>query len=136
MFNMFLFTAVGNLFSGFIIAQIPFPLGQKFKAITQQGLNLQALDPSYVSSMSWCFLLIFGLQGVMSLILGDSEGLDDMAATMMPQAQMMQGGMGGEQKNYTALFKNEKENYEIINYKFKLDDAEDAFLAKHKSKTA
>ena len=27
MFNMFLFTVVGNFFSGFIIAQIPFPLG-------------------------------------------------------------------------------------------------------------
>ena len=27
MFNMFLFTVVGSLFSGFIIAQIPFPLG-------------------------------------------------------------------------------------------------------------
>jgi hypothetical protein len=35
MFNMFLFTVIGNIFSGFIIAQVPFPLGQKFKAITQ-----------------------------------------------------------------------------------------------------
>lgn len=137
MFNMFLFTFLGNIFSGFIIAQVPFPLGQKFKAITQQGLNLLALDPSYVSSMSWCFLLIFGLQGVMGLIIGDSEGLDEMNAMMMgPQAQMMQGGMGGggDQKNYQALFKSEKENYEILNYKFRLDDAEDAFLARYKKK--
>jgi hypothetical protein len=46
---------------------------------------------------------------------------------------MMQGGGGGgmEQKNWTAIFKGEKENYEILNYKFKLDDAEDAFLAKY-----
>jgi hypothetical protein len=35
MFNMFLFTVVGSFFSGFIIAQVPFPLGQKFKALTQ-----------------------------------------------------------------------------------------------------
>lgn len=132
MFNMFLFTVVGQFFSGFIIAQVPFPLGQKFKAITQQGLNLLALDPSYVSSMSWCFLLIFGLQGVMSLILGDTEGMDDMAMMMGPQAQMMQGGAGMDQKNFQALFKSEKENYEIINYKFKLEDAEDAFLTRCK----
>lgn len=46
------------------------------------------------------------------------------------------GGPGGEPKNYTAMFKSEKENYEIINYKFKLEDAEDAFLAKHKSISA
>jgi hypothetical protein len=30
------------------------------------------------------------------------------------------------------LFKGEKENYELIDYKFRLDDAEDAFLAKFK----
>ena len=45
---------------------------------------------------------------------------------------MMGGGQPGmEQKNYTAIFKSEKENYEILNYKFKLEDAEDAFLAKY-----
>jgi len=53
MFNIFLFSVVGSFFSGFIIAQVPFPLGQKFKSLLQQGLNMQALDPSYVSSMSW-----------------------------------------------------------------------------------
>ena len=101
MFNIFLFSVVGSFFSGFIIAQVPFPLGQKFKAITQQGLNLVALDPSYVSSMSWylyfpsddifahrCFLLIFGMQGIMNLILGDSEGMDDMGA-MMPSTLLV-----------------------------------------------
>ena len=53
MFNIFLISVVGSFFSGFIIAQVPFPLGQKFKSLLQQGLNMQALDPSYVSSMSW-----------------------------------------------------------------------------------
>lgn len=43
---------------------------------------------------------------------------------------------GMEQKNFTALFKSEKENYEILNYKFKLEDAEDAFLAKYGNKSA
>lgn len=41
------------------------------------------------------------------------------------------GQPGMEQKNYAALFKSEKENYEILNYKFRLDDAEDAFLYKY-----
>jgi hypothetical protein len=83
--------------------------------------------------MSWCFLLIYGLQGILSLIISDAEGLDDMANMMGPQAQMMgaAGGMG-DQKNYQAIFKSEKENYELINYKFRLEDAEDAFLLKYK----
>ncbi len=45
---------------------------------------------------------------------------------------MMQQSGGMEQKNYTAIFKSEKENYEILNYKFKLEDAEEAFLMKYK----
>jgi hypothetical protein len=53
---------------------------------------------------------------------------------MMMQQQAGGGGMGGPQQNFTALFKAEKENYEIINYKFKLEDAEDAFLAKYRTK--
>jgi hypothetical protein len=32
--------------------------------------------------MSWCFLLIFGLQGAMQLILGDMEGVEDMTGMM------------------------------------------------------
>jgi hypothetical protein len=70
------------------------------------------------------------------VLVGDAEGLDDMSAMMNPQMQMMQGGGAGgmEQKNYQALFKGEKENYEIIDYKFRLEDAEDAFLAKHEKK--
>ena len=47
---------------------------------------------------------------------------------------MMQGAAGMDQKNYPAIFKSEKENYEILNYKFRLDDAEDAFLTKYKKK--
>jgi hypothetical protein len=68
----------------------------------------------------------------LSLIIQDAEGLDEMANMMGPQAQMMQGMGGGDQKNYQAMFKSEKENYEIINYKFRLEDAEDAFLLKYK----
>ena len=41
-----------------------------------------------------------------------------------------------EPKNYQVLFKSERENYEILNYKFKLDDVEDAFLAKYQKKLA
>ena len=85
MLNIMLFSVVGQIFSGFIIAKVPFTLGFKFKSILQQGFKLEALDPQYVSSMSWCFLLIFGLQGLMSLVLSDTSGMEEMM--MMPGAQ-------------------------------------------------
>jgi ER membrane protein complex subunit 3 len=50
---MVMFQAIGAVFAGFIIAQIPFPLGIKFKTMLQYGISVTALDPSYVSSMSW-----------------------------------------------------------------------------------
>lgn len=34
-FNIMMFTGIGNIFSGFVIARFPFPLGQKFKTMTQ-----------------------------------------------------------------------------------------------------
>lgn len=38
-----------------------------------------------------------------------------------------------QQKNYKALFASERENYEIVNYDFKLNDIEEAFVLKHKA---
>lgn len=38
--------------------------------------------------------------------------------------------MGG--KDFNGIFKAEKENYEILNYKFALEDVEDALIAKYK----
>jgi hypothetical protein len=51
--HMLMFSAIGSLFQGFILAQVPFPLGVKFKGMLQQGIYVHALDPTYVSSMSW-----------------------------------------------------------------------------------
>ncbi len=112
MFNIMLFSVVGNLFSGFIIAKVPFPLGIKFKAVLQQGLKLTALDPTYVSSMSWTFLLIFGLSGIMTLLIGDS--VDEMMMIPGGQQMMQQDPMG--QKDYNKIFLSEKKNYEILDY--------------------
>lgn len=62
----------------------------------------------------------------------DRKALEE---SMMAQAgtQMMQqgGGMMGGGKDFTPIFKAEKENYEILNWKFALDDVEDAFVVKY-----
>ena len=84
--------------------------------------------------MSWSFLLIYGLSGILQLLITDRAAL---AESMMAQAgtQMMnQGGMMGQSKDYNPILKAEKENYEILNWKFELDDVEDAFVVKYKGR--
>jgi len=51
---------------------------------------------------------------------------------MMNPSQMM-GAQNPAQKNYKQMFKVEKDNYEILNYKFGLEDVEEAFLYKYSS---
>jgi len=76
--HMLMFSAIGSLFQGFILAQVPFPLGVKFKGMLQQGIYVHALDPTYVSSMSWSFILTYGLGGILGLFLQDSKSIEEM----------------------------------------------------------
>ena len=52
-YNVALFAGLGWIFSGFILGRVPLPLTEKFRSMVQQGLALENLDVSFVSSMSW-----------------------------------------------------------------------------------
>jgi len=55
-----------------------------------------------------------------------------MMATAGTQMMQQGGGMMGGSKDFNPILKAEKENYEILNWKFELDDIEDAFVVKYK----
>ena len=76
--------------------KVPFPLTPKFKMMLQQGVQLTTLDSSYVSSLSWYFLVMFGLNGVYTLLLGANANFQSMQAAQM---QMQMGMMGGQGAN-------------------------------------
>lgn len=63
--------------------KIPFGLTPRFKSMLQRGVELDSLDVSYVSSLSWYLLTLFGLMGVNSLILG-SDGTGGMIMFFSP----------------------------------------------------
>jgi hypothetical protein len=90
--NFAMMAFVGYFFSGFVCLKIPFPLpSNHFKLMMQRGVDLSSLDVSYVSSLSWYFLVTFGLNGIMRLLLGSESEFDD--AKMM-QMQVITLGFG------------------------------------------
>jgi hypothetical protein len=93
----------------------------------QRGVDLQTLDVSYVSSLSWYFLVTFGLSGVYKLILGEDADIDD---TKMMQMQMGMGMNGGAQVgfNASAAYKSEREALGIVAHDWLAEHAERELL--------
>ncbi len=55
--------------------KLPFPLTIKFKSMLQAGVATKDMDPRWMSSISWYFLCIFGLQAVFNFLLGSDNGI-------------------------------------------------------------
>jgi len=115
---------VGYFFTGFIPVKLPFPLTDRFKSMLQRGISLSSLDPSYVTALSWYFLVLFGLRGVFSLVLGANNDSDE---TKLMQAQM-QGGMAtgapGASQELIKVIDAEKVEVEILQHNFVVPRAE------------
>ena len=119
--NMGMMALVSAFFSGFIIAKFPFALSARLRGMVQKGVDIDNLDCSYVTSLSMYLLMLFGLQGITTLLLGDNQG--DEAAMM--QAQM---GMGQQQKgpvDYGKIFKQlaEELEFEADRYRWVVQDS-------------
>ena len=93
-FQMGVGMLVGNFFSGFITLRLPFSLTERFKVITQQGVNVPGLDSSYVSTSSWYYTGQFGLMAACFRLFSRS-GASSMEEQAALQAQM---GMGMAQQ--------------------------------------
>ncbi|CAO3632213.1 unnamed protein product [Mucor hiemalis] len=127
---------INFFFQGFVVIKLPFPLTPRFKQMLQSGVDTRDMDVTWVSSLSWYFLNLFGLGSVFSLILGDNNaaGVDMTAMSSMPG--MMPGampGMGqpGQPQDFNKLFLAEKENVMITPHVWDLDDIEDRLLKKY-----
>merc|ERR1712032_306343 len=129
----FIFVGVGYLFTGFILLKLPFGLTQKFRSMLQQGINLPDLDLSYVSAISWCFILMFGLNSLIQHFDGgnDNHSILKEQEQMMKQNMNMMTPMGQQQIDYEPICAAEKENLDIITHYSVLNDSVDNLLEKY-----
>ncbi|KAL1297679.1 hypothetical protein AAFC00_006231 [Neodothiora populina] len=119
---------INAFFAGYVIMKLPFPLTPQFKSMLQSGVGTRDLDVRWVSSLSWYFLTLFGLQPVYNFILGSNNAASQVSQ-QMAQAQMgSMPGMGPEQ-DPDKLFQNEAENLEVLEHKCILEGVEDRLLA-------
>jgi hypothetical protein len=116
--NLVMFTWLSYFFSGFVIAKVPFPLASRFRSMLQRGIELSSLDVTYVTSLSMYVIILFGLGGVYSLVLGEANEADD--ATLMQQQQQM----ASQGVDMVAAYKAEMENLELIEHNWLLNDSE------------
>jgi ER membrane protein complex subunit 3 len=109
--NMVLMGWVSYFFSGFVIVKLPVLLTDRFKQMLQRGIVLQNLNVSYVSSVSWYLLNLFGMRGLFTLILGEGSSAVDSPDMQMMQAQ---GGQPGQPVDYPKVFQQEKNELDIM----------------------
>jgi len=125
--NMVLMGWVSYFFSGFVLLKLPFSLTDSFKQMLQRGVNLRSLDVSYVSSISWYFINIFGFRGLFTIALG-SKGTHAVDNTKL-LSQQMSGPMAGPQ-DITKIYGTERTELEIHRHEWIIPDAEQRLLAR------
>ncbi|KAI5303471.1 ER membrane complex subunit 3, partial [Ascosphaera atra] len=121
---------INAAFSGFVILKLPFPLTIRFKSMLQSGVMTRDLDVRWVSSLSWYFLNLFGLQPVFSFILGN-ESAKAMAQQQMAQVNPAAGvNPFAPGQDPDKLFQAEAENLEVMEHYCILDGIEERLLRK------
>lgn len=138
---------INAFFSGFVISappappvpfrlpadpppvKLPFPLTPQFKSMLQSGVGTRDLDVRWVSSLSWYFLTLFGLQPVYNWILG-SGNAGAMMASQMAQMQPGAQNMFGPEQDADKMFLGEAENLEVLEARSIYEGIEERLLGK------
>jgi hypothetical protein len=138
--NIVMMQGIAYFFSGYVLVKVPLPLTMGFKMMFQRGLDLSTLETSYVSSVSWYFLVMFGLRAFFKLVIeGKSSGgmSQEQMESMAVQSDlgvMMSGNPMANKFDANKVIKMEQENLDITKFKGRLDDAERRLLGKKNTK--
>lgn len=131
--NMVMMQGIGHFFRGFVLVRVPFPLTRGFKQMFQRGLfDLTTLDTNYVSSVSWYFLVMFGLRAFFRLAMGDpvQEEIEGMEVQRESGTEVQ---AGPNQFDGAKVLTAEADNLELLSLRtrnFQVENAEKQLLGK------
>lgn len=117
---------VNHFFAGFVLMKLPFPLTPRFKEMLQSGVITPDLDVRWVSSISWYFISVLGLNPVYNLLLTDAN--EDQLSLMQPQDSNT--GMPGEPQA-EAIMKSLANDLTIAQHDSCFEDIEQRVLEKY-----
>ncbi|CDH18087.1 related to ER membrane protein complex subunit 3 [Zygosaccharomyces bailii ISA1307] len=116
---------VNHFFAGFVLMKLPFPLTPRFKEMLQSGVMTADLDVRWVSSISWYFISVLGLNPVYNLILSTSAN-GDFGVQQPP----VMGGAPGEPQP-EAVMKSLANDLTIAQHESCFGNIEERVLAKY-----
>jgi hypothetical protein len=116
--NMVMMQAIQHFFSGFLLLKIPFSLTRGFKPMFQRGLvDMPDLHPSYVSSVSWYFLVMYGLRSFFQLSIGEPNlEMKEQEPTLqkLGKTMMQHGPTTPTPSDYVKQLNQEAEHLELL----------------------
>ncbi|KAL8910444.1 MAG: hypothetical protein Q9171_004238 [Xanthocarpia ochracea] len=122
---------INAFFAGFVIMKLPFPLTLRFKSMLQAGVMTRDLDVRWVSSLSWYFLNLFGLQSVFIFILGNENAASQTAQQMSqlsPGSSSSAASIFQPGQDPDKIFQSEAENLEVLEHEYILKGVEERLL--------
>ena len=123
---------ISQLFHGFVPVKVLFPLTNISKKMFQRDLDLPTLEMSYVSNISWYFLVMFGLRAFFRLAIGDpsTETLESMINQQ--DLGMAEGPtpVGPQPFDAPKALKDQADNLELVQQRTFMDEAEKRLLGK------
>lgn len=119
---------INAFFSGFVILKLPFPLTIRFKSMLQSGVMTRDLDVRWVSSLSWYFLNLFGLQPVFSFILGSDNAAGQVLQQVGAGSASTAANPFGPGQDPDKMFLSEAENLEVMEHYSILNGIEERLL--------
>ena len=127
--NMVMMQGISHFFQGYVLLKVPFPLTNGFKMMFQRGLDLSTLETSYVSSVSWYFLVMFGLRAFFRLAIGEMPQESQEASFLQHSLGTLINRPAKPNKfNATAALNTEADNLELVKMTNMLEDAEKRLL--------